>query len=109
MPRAWRFVPISAAAIAFMAVGCSGDRPDSKGNITMKGTVHETTQSDGTPCWEFTSAHGNKYEFQPAQVPQGLLVDGQAATIVVKKRSGFSFCKVGQLVDVVSGGPVSGA
>jgi hypothetical protein len=109
MPRAWRFVPISAAAIAFVAVACSGDRADSKGEITMKGTVHEVTQTDGTRCWQFTSAKGNNYEFQPAQVPQGLLVDGEEATIVAKKRSGFSFCKVGQLVDVVSATPLSGA
>ncbi len=109
MRTAWRFVPIGAAVITFAVSGCSGDRPDSKGEITMKGTVHETTQSDGTPCWQFTSAKGNKYEFQPAQVPQTLLVDGQEATIVVKPRSGFSYCKVGQLVDVKSATPTSGA
>jgi len=68
----------------------------------MKGTVHSITQTDGTQCWQFTSAHGNKYELQPAQVPRDLLVDGQEATIVAKTRQGGSFCNVGTIVDVVS-------
>lgn len=110
MRFAWRGVPVGAAALALVVSGCSsGDSPDAKGQITMKGTVHETTQTDGTPCWQFTSAKGNNYELQPAQVPHELLIDGEQATIVVKSRSGFSYCKVGKLVDVVSATPQSGA
>jgi hypothetical protein len=75
----------------------------------MKGTVHSVTQTDGTQCWQFKSANGNNYELQPAQVPRDLLVDGQSATIVAKKRQGGSFCNVGTIVDVVSETPEAGA
>jgi len=110
MRRAVRFVPVGAAMLAFAAVGCSrGDTPDSTGHITMKGTVHQTTKEDGTPCWQFESAKGNKYELEPTQVPHELLVDGETATIVAKTRTGFSYCQVGTIVDVVSATPQSGA
>lgn len=111
MQRAWRVFPVGVvAAWALVAAGCSNsERPDAQGQITMQGTVHQTTESDGTPCWQFTSAKGNNYELQPAQVPHDLLVDGEHATIVVKTRSGFSYCKVGTLVDVVSASPQRGA
>jgi hypothetical protein len=110
MRRVLRLVPAGASILAFAATGCSrGDVADSTGRITMKGTVHETTQGDGTPCWQFQSAKGNSYELEPAQVPHELLVDGAQATIVAKTRTGFSYCKVGTIVDVVSVGPDNGA
>lgn len=108
--RGLRYVPACMAVLAFAAAGCSrGNVPDSKGQITMKGTVHEVTQTDGTQCWQFQSAKGKNYELQPAQVPHEILVDGQQVTIVVKTRTGGSFCKVGTIVNVVVATPQSGA
>jgi hypothetical protein len=110
MRRVWQLVAAGVTALAFAAVGCSrGDVPDSTGRITMKGTVHQTTKEDGTPCWQFQSAKGNRYELEPAQVPHELLVDGEQATIVAKTRTGFSYCQVGTIVDVVSASPETGA
>jgi hypothetical protein len=97
----------AVTAVAVM-VGCSGggDTPDAQGRVTMQGTVHSIQASDGTQCWQFVSAKGKNYELQPAQVPSDLLVDGISATVVAKPRSsGGSFCKVGEIVDVVSVNP----
>jgi hypothetical protein len=38
---------------------------------------------------------------QLAQAPRDLLVDGARAVVVAKPRGGGSFCKVGDVVDVV--------
>jgi hypothetical protein len=113
MLRVPRFAPVVVAMLTLTAAGCSsGDVPDAKGQITMKGTVHAVQASDGTQCWKFQSAAGKAYELQPAQAPQVLLVDGQQATIVVKTRSGGSFCKEatgGTIVDIVSATPEAGS
>lgn len=97
-----------AATAAVLVIGCSagGDRPDAQGRVTMQGTVHAVQASDGTQCWQFVSAKGKNYELQPAQVPSDLLVDGSTATVVAKPRSsGGSFCKVGEIIDVLSVNP----
>ncbi len=106
MHGAYRWMA-AVTAVAVM-VGCSGggDTPDAQGRVTMQGTVHSIQASDGTQCWQFVSAKGKNYELQPAQVPSDLLVDGISATVVAKPRSsGGSFCKVGEIVDVVSVNP----
>lgn len=110
MQRVLRFTPVVAAAVVTVAAACSsGDTADSKGQLTMKGTVHSSQSADGTQCWKFQSAKGKDYELQPAQAPADLLVDGQTMTIVAKPRTGGgSFCKVGTIVDVVSVAPASG-
>ncbi len=111
MRRVLCSIPAGTVIVALAVAACSrGDSPDSKGQITMKGTVHQVTQPDGQQCWQFQSAKGNNYELQPAQVPHDLLVDGEQATIVAKKRQGGTFCKnVGTLVDVISTAPQNGA
>lgn len=110
MQRGFGLVPAGLALLACVATACSrGDSPDANGQITMKGTVHESTMKDGTKCWQFQSAKGNRYELEPVQVPHDLLVDGQQATIVAKKRTGFSYCQVGTIVDVMTANPQSGA
>ncbi len=101
-----RYAPVLAAFLALTVAGCSNeDKPDANGHITMQGTVHASQAADGTPCWEFQSAKGKAYELEPAQVPSELLVDGAQATIVAKPRTGFSYCKVGTIVDVVTLNP----
>lgn len=115
MLRVPRFAPVAAAILTLAAAGCSsGDVPDAKGQITMKGTVHSVQASDGTQCWSFKSAAGKDYELQPAQVPQVLLVDGQQATVVAKPRKGGgSFCKEaipgGTIVDIMTVTPEAAA
>jgi hypothetical protein len=111
MHRVPRYIPIVASLVTLAVAGCSNaDKPDAKGQITVKGTVHQSQSADGSECWKFSSAKGKDYELQPAQVPKDLLVDGAQATIVAKPREhGGSFCKVGTIVDVVSVTPESGA
>lgn len=105
-----RFAPVVAACLALAVAGCnSDDKPDAKGQLTMQGTVHASQAADGTPCWEFQSAKGKAYELEPAQAPHELLVDGTQATIVAKPRTGFSYCKVGTIVDVVTINPTAAA
>jgi hypothetical protein len=108
MYRVARYAPVLAACLTLAVAGCNNDdKPDAKGQLTMQGTVHATQAADGTPCWEFQSAKGKAYELQPAQVPAELLVDGAQATIVAKPRTGFSYCKVGTIVDVVTLNPTA--
>jgi hypothetical protein len=105
-----RYTPVLAALLALTVAGCNNDdKPDAKGQITMKGTVHSSQSTDGTQCWKFESEKGKAYELQPAQAPSELLVDGTQATIVVKTRTGGSFCNVGTIVDVVGLNPTTGA
>jgi hypothetical protein len=109
MQRVLRFAPVAAAVVTLAAAACSsGDVADSKGQLTMKGTVHSSQSADGTQCWKFQSAKGKDYELQPAQAPAEILIDGQAVTIVAKTRTGGSFCNVGTIVDVVSVAPATG-
>ena len=104
MHRAFRWM--MAAGAASIAAGCNtGDKVDAQGHLTMDGTVHSVQATDGTQCWKFVSAKGKDYELQPAQVPPELLIDGQAAQVVAKPRSGGSFCNVGQIIDIVSETP----
>ncbi len=105
-----RWLAVGAATLVPFVAGCtsSGDKPDAQGRMTVKGTVHSVQAPDGTQCWKFSSAKGKDYELQPAQVPVALLVDGEQATLLVKVRSsGGSFCKVGEIVDVVTVNPDS--
>jgi hypothetical protein len=105
-----RYAPVLAACLALTVAGCNtDDKPDAKGQLTMQGTVHASQAADGTPCWKFESAKGKAYELEPAQAPSELLVDGAQATIVVKPRTGFSYCKVGTIVDVVTLNPTAAA
>lgn len=109
MVRVPLYTPVAAVLVVLAAAGCNrGDTPDAKGDVTMKGTVHESQIGDGTQCWNFKSESGKDYELQPAQVPHELLVDGQAVTILAKPRKGGgSFCKVGVIVDVITVNPAS--
>jgi len=110
MHSAARYAPVLAALLALTVAGCNtDDKPDAKGQLTMQGTVHATQAADGTPCWSFQSAKGKAYELEPAQAPQELLIDGAQATIVAKPRTGFSYCKVGTIVDVVGLNPTAAA
>lgn len=114
MLRVPRFAPVAAAILMLAAAGCSsGDVPDAKGQITMKGTVHAVQATDGTQCWKFQSAAGKAYELQAGQAPPTLLVDGQQATVVAKTRTGGSFCKdatgTDKIVDIVSATPEAAA
>lgn len=101
MSRSFRTA--GAAALVVMAtVACSagGDKLVD-GKLSMTGAVHRVQSADGTECWQFVSASGKQYELQPAQAPKELLVDGQQTSIVAKPRGGGSFCKVGEVIDVV--------
>ncbi len=90
--------------IVALATACSssGDKQLSNGRLGLKGTIHSVQASDGSQCWQLVSSSGKQYELQPAQAPASLLVDGAQADIVAKPRSGGSFCKVGQIIDVLS-------
>jgi hypothetical protein len=98
-------VASAAAALGAVVVmhGCqSGDRVVN-GQMSMKGAVKQVQGSDSTPCWTFVSTSGKTYELQPGQAPHELLVDGQQAAIVAKPLTGGgSFCKVGQIISVIS-------
>jgi len=83
-------------------VGCqTGDKQLPNGDLGLTGTIHSVQAGDGSQCWTLTSASGKTYELQPAQAPQDLLVDGKQATITAKPRAGGSFCKMGQIIDVL--------
>jgi hypothetical protein len=92
----------TAALVVISSVACSagGDKLVD-GKLSMTGAVHKSQLADGTECWQFVSASGKQYELQPAQAPKELLVDGQQTAIVAKPRGGGSFCKVGEVIDVV--------
>ncbi len=66
----------------------------------MEGTVRKAEV--GMHCWRLEAKDGASYELRPEQVPAGLLTDGKAVTLVLKKRTDvMSTCMVGQIVDVV--------
>lgn len=66
----------------------------------MEGTVRKAEV--GMNCWRLEAKDGASYELRPDQAPAGLLVDGRAVTLVLKKRADLmSTCMVGQIVDVV--------
>jgi hypothetical protein len=103
MSAIWRVNNAVGTLVVVVAIaGCSnGDKQLANGDLGLTGTIHSVQASDGTQCWTMTSASGKTYELQPAQAPSDLLVDGKQATITAKPRSGGSFCKMGQIIDVV--------
>jgi hypothetical protein len=102
MSAIWRVNNAVGTLVVVVAIGCSnGDKQLANGDLGLTGTIHSVQASDGSQCWTLTSTSGKTYELQPAQAPQELLVDGKQATITAKPRSGGSFCKMGQIIDVV--------
>ncbi|HEY9449040.1 MAG TPA: hypothetical protein VIQ60_04770 [Gemmatimonadaceae bacterium] len=88
-------------AITVLALtACKGEEKGPNGELRLHGTVHMVQSEEGGTCWKLSSSKGNDYELQPAQVPQALLGEGVQAVVMAKPRSGGSFCKVGQIVDV---------
>lgn len=66
----------------------------------VSGTVSKSQV--GMNCWRFTGEDGKGYELRPDQAPAEVLVDGHAATLILKKRADLmSSCMVGEIVDVV--------
>ena len=104
MSTIWRVSSaVGTLVVVISAAGCKqGDKTLANGDLGLTGTVHSVQATDGSQCWTLTStATGKTYELQPAQAPQDLLVDGKEASITAKPRSGGSFCKMGQIIDVV--------
>lgn len=103
MSAIWRVgSAVGTLVVAISMVGCQqGDKQLPNGDLGLTGTIHSVQGSDGSQCWTLTSMSGKTYELQPAQAPQDLLVDGKQATITAKPRSGGSFCKMGQIIDVL--------
>ncbi|HTD59777.1 MAG TPA: hypothetical protein VK679_03940 [Gemmatimonadaceae bacterium] len=103
MSTIWRVGNAVGTLVVVVSIaGCSnGDKQLANGDLGLTGTIHSVQASDGSTCWTLTSTSGKTYELQPAQAPQDLLVDGKQATITAKPRSGGSFCKMGQIIDVV--------
>jgi hypothetical protein len=104
MSAIWRIgSAVGTLVVVISVAGCSsgGDKHLPNGNLGLTGTVHEVQGSDGSQCWTLTSTSGKTYELQPAQAPQDLLVDGKQASITAHPRSGGSFCKMGQIIDVL--------
>ena len=103
MSAIWRVDSAVGTLVVVMSVlGCqNGDKKLPNGDLGLTGTVHSVQATDGTQCWTLTSTSGKTYELQPAQAPQDLLVNGKQATITAKPRSGGSFCKMGQIIDVL--------
>jgi hypothetical protein len=103
MSAIWRIgSAVGTLMVVVSVVGCqNGDKTLANGDLGLTGTVHSVQSSDGSQCWTLTSTSGKTYELQPAQAPQELLVDGKEASITAKPRSGGSFCKMGQIIDVV--------
>jgi hypothetical protein len=92
-----RWLPIT---LVVLAAACAGEEKGPNGELKLRGTVHRMQSADGATCWQLETKHG-KYELQPAQVPAALLADGATAVVMAKPRAGGSFCKVGDIVDVV--------
>lgn len=103
MSAIWRVgSAVGTLVVVIAATGCQkGDKTLANGDLGLTGTIHSVQATDGSQCWTLTSTSGKTYELQPAQAPQDLLVDGKEATITAKPRSGGSFCKMGQIIDVV--------
>jgi hypothetical protein len=104
MSAIWRFgSAVGTLVVVISVAGCSsgGDKQLANGNLGLTGTVHSVQATDGSQCWTLTSTSGKTYELEPAQAPQDLLVDGKQATITAHPRDGGSFCKLGQIIDVL--------
>lgn len=104
MSAIWRIgTAVGTLVVVISVAGCSsgGDKQLANGNLGISGTVHEVQGSDGSQCWTLQSTSGKTYELQPAQVPQDMLVDGKQETVTAKPRAGGSFCKMGQIIDVL--------
>lgn len=103
MSAIWRVgSAVGTLVVVISVAGCQkGDKTLANGDLGLTGTIHSVQATDGSQCWTLTSTSGKTYELQPAQAPQDLLVDGKQATITAKPRSGGSFCKMGQIIDVV--------
>ncbi len=86
--------------VLFALAGCQGEERGPGGELRVQGTVRSVQSEEGGTCWVLES-DGKKYELIPAQVPRDLLVEGAEATLQVKPRKGFSYCKAGDLVDVM--------
>ena len=98
LPALARWLPVTLVALA--AAACAGEEKGPNGELKLRGTVRRIESAEGGTCWQVETKRG-KYELQPAQAPQALLVDGATAVILAKPRSGGSFCKVGDIVDIV--------
>jgi hypothetical protein len=104
MSAIWRVgTAVGTLVVVISVAGCSsgGDKQLANGNLGISGTVHAVQGSDGSQCWTLQSTSGKTYELQPAQAPQDMLVDGKQANVTAHPRSGGSFCKMGQIIDVV--------
>jgi hypothetical protein len=104
MSAIWRMgSAVGTLVVVISVAGCKsgGDKQLANGELGLSGTIHSVQATDGSQCWTLTSTSGKTYELQPAQAPQDLLVDGKQASITAKPRSGGSFCKMGQIIDVV--------
>jgi hypothetical protein len=89
-------------------VACGREERGPNGELKLRGTVHLVQTQEGGSCWKLESARGHAYELQPAQAPRDLLVDGVQAVVLAKPRAGGSFCKVGEIIDVVKVDSVTG-
>jgi hypothetical protein len=94
-----RRLTVTLAVVALTA--CAGEERGPNGELVLRGTVRRVETADGGICWRLEAGRGKQYELQPAQVSPTLLVDGARAVVLAKPRSGGSFCKVGDIVDVV--------
>lgn len=106
---AQRTLMSGVVALVLVAAACaSGEEKGPNGELKLHGTVHMVQTDSGGTCWKFESSKGNAYELQQGQAPHDLLVDGASAVLLVKPRVGGSYCKVGQLVDVVKADSIAG-
>jgi len=87
-------------AVLGALAGCQGEERGPGGELRVQGTVRSVQSQEGGTCWVLES-DGKKYELIPAQAPRDLLVEGAEATVQVKPRKGFSYCRAGDLVDVI--------
>ncbi len=94
--RTLRWLPVALLTLA----ACRGEERGPNGELRVQGTVRSVQSEEGGTCWVVES-DGKKYELIPAQVPSDLLVDGAKATLTAKPRRGFSYCKAGDLIDVM--------
>ena len=109
MIGAVRHVRGSLLVLAVLSTAaCAGEEHGPNGELKLHGTVHMVQAQDGATCWKFDSKKGKSYELQPAQAPRDLLVDGATAVLLVKPRSGGSFCGIGNIVDIVKADSIGG-
>jgi hypothetical protein len=96
--------PLCIALLAGLSVACGGGggkvTPAGKDELQVTGIVKRATA--GSNCWRFVARDGTGYELRPEQAPATLLIEGKAATLVLRPRIDLmSACQAGQIVDVV--------